>query len=83
MRTTIDISDALLTELKRLAHEQRRSFREIVEETLQQGLAHAQRPAAQTPFEVHPHALGLKAGFRGMSLNQLYDQLETETDAKS
>ena len=83
MRTTIDIDDALLAELKRLAHEQRRSFREVVEEILQQELAQARRPAAQTPFKVQPHALGLKARVRGVRLDQLFDQLQAEADGGS
>ncbi|OIR18594.1 antitoxin VapB33 [mine drainage metagenome] len=83
MRTTLGINDALLRELRRRAAESGRPFRAVVEETLQLGLARASQPArAQRPFRVRPHALGLKPGFRGVSLNQLYDQVEAEATAR-
>lgn len=82
MRTTIDISDALLRELRRRADRTRRPFREVVEESLQLGLAQLANPQAKKRFRVETHPLGLKPGFRGVSLNQLYDQLEAEAGAK-
>ena len=33
---------------------------------------------ARSKFRVDAHPLGLKPGFHGMSLNQLYDQIEAE-----
>ncbi len=83
MRTTLGINDALLRELRRRATETGRPFRAVVEETLELGLARAAQPArAKRPFRVRPHALGLKPGFRGVSLNQLYDQIEAESSAR-
>jgi hypothetical protein len=76
MRTTINISDALLAELKARASERGRTFREILEETLRLGLAAAKGGRSQ--FRVKSHPLGLKRGFHGVSLNQLYDQIEAE-----
>lgn len=81
MRTTLSISDALLEELRRRASESRRSFRSIVEETLQIGLGRSAAPAKE--FHIEPHPLHLKEGFRSVSLNQLYDQIEAEKDAAS
>ena len=81
MRTTVDITDATLKELRRRAERLGKSFREVVEESLQLGLAQLSKPRSKRRFKVKPHALGLKPGFRGVSLNQLYDQLETEADA--
>jgi hypothetical protein len=82
MRTTLSINDALLRELRRRANATGRPFREVVEETLARGLAAADKPARARAFRVRPHALGLKPGFRGVSLNQLYDQLEAESSAR-
>ncbi|MFT5465978.1 MAG: hypothetical protein ACI8UO_001075 [Verrucomicrobiales bacterium] len=77
MRTTIDITDATLTELRSIADQKKRPFREIVEETLQRGLATAQSKRKKR-IRISPVPIGLKPGFRGMSMNQLYDQLEAE-----
>lgn len=82
MRTTLGINDALLRELRRRAAAAKRPFREVVEETLARGLAAGPKPGQSRAFRVRPHALGLKPGFRGVSLNQLYDQIEAETLAR-
>jgi hypothetical protein len=76
MRTTINISDALLAELKARVAETGRTFRDVLEETLRLGLAAGKSGASQ--FRVKSHPLGLKRGFHGVSLNQLYDQIEAE-----
>jgi hypothetical protein len=78
MRTTIDISDATLRELRRRAKATGRPFREVVDESLKLGLARLSKPARGKRFRVKPHPLGLKPGFRGTSLNQMYDQIEAE-----
>jgi hypothetical protein len=80
VRTTINISDALLASLRERAVQTRRPFREVVEESLRLGLSRSDPGAARrkAPFRVRPHSLGLKPGFHGVSLNQLYDQLESE-----
>ena len=75
MRTTVNINDALLADLRARAAETGSTFREVLEETLRLGLA---ATTGRSKFRVHAHPLGLKPGFRGMSLNQLYDQIEAE-----
>lgn len=81
MRTTLNISDALLRELRDLAQARQRPFREVVEETLSLGLARQSKEGSARQFTVKPHPLRLKPGFHGVSLNQLYDQLEAEDTA--
>lgn len=76
MRTTINISDALLSELRRKAAESRRPFRHVLEETLQRGLAAT--PESRKPVRVPTYPVGVKSAYRGVSMNQLYDQLEAE-----
>ncbi|TVR52497.1 MAG: hypothetical protein EA425_04840 [Puniceicoccaceae bacterium] len=77
VRTTIDISDALLAELRKRAGERGKSFREVIEETLQIGLAGTALPrSGEVRLKTYP--VGIKAAYRGTSLNQLYDQLESE-----
>jgi hypothetical protein len=83
MRTTIDINDAILRELRDRARRSGKPFREVVEESLRLGLTQLSTPRSPGQFEVEPHPLRLKPGFRGVSLNQLYDQLEAEADANT
>ncbi|HET6383285.1 MAG TPA: hypothetical protein VFJ58_07840 [Armatimonadota bacterium] len=82
MRTTISINDAILKELHERAAASGRPFRQVVEESLEIGLAHLSNPPDRERFRLRPHPLGLKAGFRGVSLNQLYDQIEAEDDIR-
>ena len=76
MRTTIDISDATLASLRQRAGKTGKSFREVVEETLQTGLAASAQPRKKVQLKTHP--AGIKAAYGGISMNQLYDQIETE-----
>ncbi|WP_269522680.1 hypothetical protein [Coraliomargarita parva] len=80
MRTTIDISDATLEELRRRAGESQRPLRQVVEETLQRGLA--SNPTVRKTVPVKSYPVGIKAAYRGVSLNQLYDQIESEDHLK-
>jgi hypothetical protein len=82
MRTTLGINDALLRELHRRAATTGRPFRAVIEEALTLGLAQGAKPKRSRAFRVRPHALGLKPGFRGISLNRLYDQIEAEATAR-
>ncbi len=78
MRTTLDINDATLRELRARAAATGRPFREVVDEALALGLAAQSKSGPRATFKVEPHRLGLKPGFQGVSLNQLYDHWEAE-----
>ena len=82
MRTTLSINDALLDELRQRAAASRKPFRLVVEETLRLGLARNRVARTRAKFKVEPHPLHLKPGFRGISMNQLYDQIEAEDAAR-
>jgi hypothetical protein len=79
MRTTVNINDVTLRELRKVSETTGQSFRETLARTLEVGLARLKAPACPAKFHVRTHRLGLKPGFRGVSLNQLYDQLEAES----
>jgi hypothetical protein len=81
MRTTINISDGILSELRELARQRRRPFREIVEETIQRGLGMTQTTSRKRA-RIQTHRIGIKPAYQGLSLNQLYDQLEAEDIGK-
>jgi len=76
MRTTINISDGLLAEVRELARRRQRPFREVFEEVLQRGLGAEAAP--REPVSLITHAVGIKPAYRGQSMNQLYDQIEAE-----
>lgn len=78
MRTTVDINDALLSEIRRRSTSSGRSFKEELNRLLQIGISAVEDTAARCPYKVKAHALGLKAAFRGESFNQVFDHLEAE-----
>lgn len=77
MRTTLDINDATLAELRAKAAAEGKPFKKLINETLQLGLAAKSRKPAR--FQVIPLNPGIKPAYQGLSMNQLYDQLEAET----
>jgi hypothetical protein len=81
VRTTINISDGVLSELRERARQRKRPFREIVEETLQRGLSPTPT-ATGGRVTIQTHRIGIKPAYQGLSLNQLYDQLEAEGAGK-
>ena len=81
MRPAVNINDAILRELRERARIEDRPFRDVLDHTLQIGLAHLDTHEPRAAFRVKAHALGIKPGFRGMSMNQLYDQIEAEDAA--
>jgi hypothetical protein len=81
MRTTINISDAILNELRERARQRRRPFREILEETIQRGLG-APPSTSGERVRIQTHRVGIKPAYQGLSLNQLYDQIEAEDAGK-
>ena len=78
MRTTLTINDVILRELHEQASSSGRPFRDVVEQNLAIGLAQLSKPGSRGRFHVRPHKLGIKPGFQGVSLNQIYDQFEVE-----
>lgn len=77
MRTTVDISDAILKEVRGIAARDRRAFRAVLEETLLRGLA-AQAGGEQRRVRITPFPLGLRPAVATQSLNQVFDQLEAD-----
>lgn len=82
MRTTLSINDVILRELREQASASGRSFRDVVEQNLEIGLAHLSKPRSRSRFRVRAHRLGIKPGVQGVSLNQIYDQLEAEKNVR-
>jgi plasmid stability protein len=79
MRTTLTIDDAILRRLKDRAAREGRSFKDLVNQALRIGLAQKETPRPTKSFRLKPHRLGMKPGFHKISMNQLYDQVESES----
>ena len=58
MRTTLTIDDRIAKALKALAHRSGKSFKTVVNETLQTGLAAGSAPPAARPYRLKPVSLG-------------------------
>ncbi len=80
MRTTLNISDALLEELRVRAHEAGRPMNATIEEVLRRGLAAKTPTRKAVPGKTFK--VGIKPAYLGLSMNQLYDQLEAEDTLK-
>ena len=80
MRTTLTLDDDLAAELNRTARLSGRSFKEVVNAVIRQGLSAGAQPSAaeDRPFVVQPQSCGLLPGIDELRLNQLLDQLEGE-----
>jgi hypothetical protein len=75
MRTTLTLEPRIAERLKQEAALGRRSYKQIVNEALAQGLG--LRPSKKRkPYRVKPHASALLPGIDAGKLNQLADELE-------
>lgn len=79
MRTTLTLEDHLARRLKDEARRRGISFKEIVNEAIERGLAAADSPRPPASrFRVKATAGGFRAGVDIRKLNQLVDELELE-----
>lgn len=58
MRTTLTIEDELAEALKEAAYRSKKSFKELVNETLRAGLEAKQRPRRPKSYTIEPVSLG-------------------------
>ncbi len=78
MRTTIDISDDLLRELKRRAAETKRSLKEVIDEALRADLARRRKQAAsgKTASLITFKGRGARPGVNLDSTSELLDLMD-------
>ena len=78
MRTTIDINDDLLIELKRFAAESHRSLKDLVEDAIRASLARRRSPRREsaTPRIVTFRGNGVRPGVNIDSMRELLDIME-------
>lgn len=78
MRTTLTIDDRIGKALKELAHRSDKSFKQVVNETLERGLA-ARDARRRSPYREHPSRLGdVRAGYDLTKALSLASSLEDE-----
>jgi hypothetical protein len=58
MRTTLTLDDEVFTRLKEKAHQANISFKQVVNETLQRGLATEETPQSVRRYQLEPSSLG-------------------------
>jgi hypothetical protein len=74
MRTTLTLDEDVAAKLKAEARRSGRSFRNVVNDTLRQGLLSRRAASRQTPFKVDARDLGQL--LPGLSLDSVADLLE-------
>jgi hypothetical protein len=75
MRTTLTLEPQIAERLRQEAKLGKRSFKQIVNEALAQGLG-LSAPSPREPYRVKPHASAFLPGIDPAKLNQLADELE-------
>ncbi len=78
MRTTLTLEPDVEKRLREEAHRQRRSFKDVVNDTLRRGLTMAGRTESRGRFRVRPHRTTLLPGIDPGAMNRLVDDLEDE-----
>ena len=78
MRTTLTIGDQTDSRLRRIAREQNRSYKDVINDALALGLAQLEVNEATPAYRVEVFDAGLAPGIDRQKLNQLVDELDTE-----
>jgi hypothetical protein len=79
MRTTLTLDDDLAHRLREQARRTGESFKQVVNETLRQGLRSNAKPPTRLPrFKVEAKARGFRPGVDILRLNQLNEELQIE-----
>ena len=78
MRTTVDLNDDILTELKRIAAETRKPLKKVMEDALRSELERRKTSSTRnnTPKVVTYHGNGLRPGINLDSTGELLDYMD-------
>jgi hypothetical protein len=78
MRTTLTLDDYLAKELKEVAHRSGKPFKEVVNETLRNGLCARHAGGVPKPFKLETVSLGFHPGVNIDKALRLADEMEDE-----
>jgi hypothetical protein len=76
MRTTLTLDDDVAQKLKRVAHQQKVPFKQLVNDLLRRGLATQEIAPRGRRFRIKTFASPFRPGIDPRRLNQLVDELE-------
>jgi Arc/MetJ family transcription regulator len=76
MRTTLTLDPDVLRLVQNVVHRERKTMKEVVNEALRRAL---REPTASEPYTLTPHHSGLRPGLDAARLNQLSDEIDTES----
>ena len=82
MKATLTIDSHLAKQLQREAYLSKKSFQEIVNETLKKGLKFISK-TAHKPYQTTPHSSPFLPDINQNKLNQLADELEIQEELAS
>ena len=82
MRTTLTLDPDVTEAIKARVAASKATFKDVVNDTLRQGLAAKSKTIEDKEFRVTPFSLGLRPGIDPYKLNQLADELETQEFVK-
>lgn len=78
MRTTLTIADETDIRLRRVARDQNRRYKDVINDALALGLRQLEVRDSSPQYAVETFDAGLKPGVDRSKLNQLIDELEAE-----
>ncbi len=79
MRTTLTIADRTDSRLRRIAREQRRSYKDVINDALSLGLMQMEVREADPPYRVETFDAELATGVDRQKLNQLVADVDLES----
>ena len=83
MRTTLTLESEIMKKLKEASYKEKKSFKQVVNESLERGLFLREKPQPLEKFKVEAKHRGFMPGIDPGRLNQLVDDQETATFSKS
>jgi len=78
MRTTLTIANETDQRLRRIAREQNRQYKDVINDALVLGVERLEVKEASAPYRVESFDAGLLPGIDRTKLNQLVDEIETD-----
>jgi hypothetical protein len=79
MRTTLTIADETDQRLRRIAREQHRQYKDVINDALALGVQQLEVKETAPPYPVEPVDASLRPGIDATKLNQLVDELDEGT----
>ncbi len=83
MRTTLTIADVTDQRLRQIAQKQNRLYKDVINEALALGLSQLEVTETTPAYRVETLSAGIRPGLDRSKLNQLLDELDSDTTTPS